>query len=93
MKRRRKRKHSVDLKQVPKKLIFGIAAITISIFLLSNGNGIFGSTEQTTDNAQEQQTDDLHWKIYPVDIAVLVFGCGFCGIQIIKERKKRKEGL
>ena len=39
------------------------------------------------------ETEPEHWRLYPVDLAVLVVGGGFCTIMIIRERKKAREKL
>ena len=37
--------------------------------------------------------ESAHWKFYPVDLAILAIGGGFCSIMIIRERKKAREQL
>ena len=71
-------------------LIAVLAAIAVLVNLVSKYQ-----TKEQTDSEPEsvQETEEEHWRFYPVDLAVLVVGGGFCTIMILCERKNAREEL
>jgi hypothetical protein len=79
-----------------KNRLFSLIAIALVSFLL--GNAVMhriGEDKSKPIVAETEVTDTApeHWRFYPVDLAVLVIGGGFCTIQIVRERKKAREKL
>ena len=79
-----------------KNQLFSLIAIALVLFLI--GNSIahrFGDdkSKPIVSETEVTETEPEHWRFYPVDLAVLVVGGGFCTIQIIRERKKAREKL
>ena len=81
------------------KLFLAIAALVI-LLLLSGNNVLHDRKEQSrtdeqsqTQEAEEQTTEDLSWRFYPIDGVIMLVGGGFCVVQIIREKRKAKEEL
>lgn len=90
-------------KNVNKNKMFSIIAVIIVFFLLGNlifnkndsknANKTSTSKYEDTDSTEKNDAEPEHWRFYWTDLWVLVIGGGFCGIMIIKERKKAKDKL
>ena len=79
-----------------KNRLFSLIAVGLVLFLLGNAVAHRIGDENTKPIVSETEvteTEPEHWRFYPVDLAVLVVGGGFCTIQIIRERKKAREKL
>ena len=79
-----------------KNKLFSLIAIALVLFLL--GNAVAhrigdDKSKPIVSETEVSETEPEHWRIYPIDLAVLVVGGGFCTIQIIRERKKAREKL
>lgn len=46
-----------------------------------------------SDEAEKMQPEVPQWRFYWSDLAILGVGSAFCGIMIIKERRKARESL
>ena len=76
--------------------LFSLIAIALVLFLL--GNAVAhrigdDKSKPIVSETEVSETEPEHWRFYPIDLAVLVVGGGFCTIQIIRERKKAREKL
>ena len=79
-----------------KNRLFSLIAIALVLFLL--GNAVIhrigdDKSKPIVSETEVTETEPEHWRLYPVDLAVLVVGGGFCTIMIIRERKKAREKL
>ena len=79
-----------------KNRLFSLIAIALVLFLL--GNAVAhrigdDKSKPIVSETEVSETEPEHWRFYPIDLAVLVVGGGFCTIQIIRERKKAREKL
>ena len=79
-----------------KNRLFSLIAVGLVLFLL--GNAVIhrigdDKSKPIAAETEVTETEPEHWRFYPVDLAVLVVGGGFCTIQIIRERKKAREKL
>ena len=79
-----------------KNRLFSLIAIALVSFLL--GNAVMhrigdDKSKPIVSETEVTETEPEHWRFYPVDLAVLVVGGGFCTIMIIRERKKAREKL
>lgn len=87
--------------------LFSIIAAILMIILIANaiGNKFSNSNQEVpTETNQEtvssemisdeaEQEEPLKWRFYPIDLVILAVGGGFCGIMIIREKKKEREKL
>ena len=73
------------------RMFLAMAALA-AILLLSGGVFFQGSEDNKTaeEQAQTQETDDISWRFYPIDGLILLVGGGFCGIQIVREKRKAR---
>jgi len=68
-----------------------LAAVFLLVnFLLIPKNTVPHDTPKTSEIAGE---NTRQWRFYPIDLAVLGVGGGFCTVKILRERKKTKEEL
>ena len=79
-----------------KNRLFSLIAVGLVLFLL--GNAVIhrigdDKSKPIVSETEVIETELEYWRFYPVDLAVLVVGGGFCTIQIIRERKKAREKL
>ena len=79
-----------------KNRLFSLIAIALVLFLL--GNAVAhrigdDKSKPIVSETEVTETEPEHWRFYPVDLAVLVVGGGFCTILIYRERKKAREKL
>ena len=79
-----------------KNRLFSLLAIGLILFLI--GNSVYhrigdDKSKPIVSETEVTETEPEHWRFYPVDLAVLVVGGGFCTIMIRRERKKAREKL
>ena len=79
-----------------KNRLFSLIAVGLVLFLL--GNAVAhrigdDKSKPIVSETEVTETEPEHWRFYPVDLAVLVVGGGFCTIMILRERKKAREKL
>ena len=77
-----------------KNKIFVITAIVAVVFLLANF--VFNVKDKPPHEGGENaaaEIEPLSWRFYPIDLAILGVGGGFCTVMIIRQRKKTKEEL
>lgn len=51
------------------------------------------SSNFSEEITQKNQEENLHWRFYWSDLAILGIGSAICGTMIIKERRKAREKL
>ena len=79
-----------------KNRLFSLIAVGLVLFLL--GNAVVhrigdDKSKPIVSETEVTETEPEHWRFYPVDLAVLVVGGGFCTIMILREQKKAREKL
>ena len=71
-------------------LITVLVAIAVLVNLVSK----YQTKEQANSKPESvQETEEEHWRFYPVDLIVLGAGGGFCGGMILREKRRAKEEL
>lgn len=87
--------------------LFSVIAAILLIVLIANaiGNKFSNSNREVkTETNQEtvssemipdetEKEEPLKWRFYPIDLVIFAVGGGFCGIMIIREKKKAREKL
>ena len=80
-----------------KNRLFSLIATILILFLLGNAVihriGDHQNKPIVSETEITETEEPAHWKFYPVDLAILAIGCGFCSVMIIRERKKAREQL
>ena len=80
-----------------KNRLFSLIAAVLILFLLGNAVihriGDHQNKPIVSETEITETEEPVHWKFYPVDLAILAIGGGFCSIMIIRERKKAREQL
>jgi len=70
--------------------IFMVMLALAAVFLLANFIFI-PKTHDTPKTAEIAEEHTREWRFYPIDLAVLGVGGGFCTVMILRERKRVKE--
>ena len=80
-----------------KNKLFSLIAAVLILFLLGNavihriGDQQNKPIVSKTEIAETEES--AHWKFYPVDLAILAIGGGFCSVMIIREHRKARKQL
>ena len=95
MKKYKERLASVR-KFTAKNRLFSLIAIALLLFLI--GNAVVhrigdDKSKPIVSETEVTETEPEHWRFYPVDLAVLIVGGGFCTIMILRARKKARGKL
>ena len=71
-------------------LITVLVAIAVLVNLVSK----YQTKEQANSKPESvQETEEEHWRFYPVDLIVLGAGGGLCTVMMLQEKRRAKEEL